>query len=74
VTHVWSYRASGVTAMAAQTSAIYTGFRPGDRRWYPADMAVGLGPLLVGFAVHYGASKLGINRMLGRARIPLVRV
>jgi len=31
-------------------------------------------PLLIGFAVHKGAGMLGVNRALGAAKIPLLRV
>jgi len=34
----------------------------------------GLYPVLLGFAAHWGANKLGINRMLGRMNVPWVRI
>jgi hypothetical protein len=34
----------------------------------------GLAPLFMGALVHTAASKLGINRALGRAKVPLVRI
>jgi hypothetical protein len=36
--------------------------------------AAGLYPIIAGFAIHWGASKLGINRMLARSRIPFIRI
>lgn len=36
--------------------------------------AAGLYPLLLGFGAHYAASKLGLNRMIARAGIPLIRI
>lgn len=45
-----------------------------DGRFNPANLRQGLVPVLAGFGVHKVASVLGINRALGRARIPLVRV
>lgn len=31
-------------------------------------------PLVTGMAVHYAASKLGVNRALGRAGVPVIRI
>lgn len=36
--------------------------------------AAGICPLIMGFVVHYAASKLGVNRMIARAGIPFVRI
>jgi hypothetical protein len=32
------------------------------------------GPWIAGFAIHWGATRFGVNRALGRARIPVIRV
>lgn len=72
--HVYSYRGSGAQVMANQAMAVYTGFRPGDSRWYPGDMAKGMLPLVMGFAVHKAASQLGFNRMLARSGVPFFRI
>jgi hypothetical protein len=34
----------------------------------------GLYPVIAGFAIHWGAQKFGVNRMLARANIPLIRI
>jgi len=31
-------------------------------------------PIFIGFLAHYVAGKLGINRALGRARVPILRI
>lgn len=31
-------------------------------------------PLLLGFGLHMAASKFGVNRMLARARVPIIRI
>lgn len=51
----------------------YTGFNPDDGSWNPMD-ARGLWTALGGFAVHKIASMLGVNRVLGRAKVPLIRI
>jgi len=53
-------------------------------RWIPYDTSTGkfttvglkkgLYPALGGFAVHYLANFLGINRMLSRAHVPVIRI
>jgi hypothetical protein len=57
------------------TTAALTGYDTdsGRRGWYMAK-AAGLPSILIGFAAHYVAVKLGINRALGRAGIPFIRI
>lgn len=50
------------------------GFDPVSKTWDPRRMMEGVGPALMGGAVSYGASKIGINRRLGQAQIPLLRI
>lgn len=51
-----------------------TGFnwQAGRMEW-PALMR-GLGPILAGFLVHKVANRLGVNRALASARVPLIRI
>jgi hypothetical protein len=46
----------------------------GGKTWSTWRLKYGLYPLLIGFAGHYAAQKFGLNRMLARARVPLVRI
>jgi hypothetical protein len=32
------------------------------------------GPIFMGFVLHWAAGKFGINKMLGRAKIPIIRI
>ena len=34
----------------------------------------GLYQVLLGFAAHWGANKIGLNRMLSRMKVPLIRI
>lgn len=52
----------------------FTGYNPKSGKWEWESLKVGLIPIVAGFAVHFVASKLGINRMLGRARVPVIRI
>jgi hypothetical protein len=36
--------------------------------------AAGLYPILLGFAAHWAASRFGLNRVIARAGIPLIRI
>lgn len=36
--------------------------------------AHGIYPIALGFGAHWAASKLGVNRVIARARIPLLRI
>lgn len=51
-----------------------TGYNMADGVWSTSYLKNGAFPILAGFAVHMIASKLGINRALGRARVPWLRV
>lgn len=52
----------------------YTGYDPMEGRFYVNDIKKGLVPLAVGAVVHKIAGKVGINRALGRAGLPFIRV
>lgn len=51
----------------------YTFFDPqeGKIKW---DGGNAIKSLILGFAVHWVASRLGVNRALGRARVPIFRI
>jgi len=51
-----------------------TGFDPENGEWYRDNLIRGMGPVVLGFGIHWIAGKLGINRALGRTGIPLLRV
>ncbi len=69
---------SGVTTLLGdffgiQTPAAAAAYTDG-KSWSTWRLKYGLYPLLAGFALHYGANKLGINRMLARNKVPLIRI
>lgn len=50
-------------------------YNPNTGRFTAANLGGGLVPILAGFLTHYLiGGKLGVNRMLGRAGIPLFRL
>lgn len=50
------------------------GYNPVGGRFDTGGLRNGLYPILLGFAAHWGASKIGLNRAIGRARIPYFRI
>ena len=64
----------GFQAGSYEAARIYTGYDPSSGSWNAGYMWFGLFPMFIGFLIHKGASALGLNRALGRARIPLIRI
>jgi len=53
----------------------YLGYSYRSKTWVGIDsMKRGLLPLVIGFAVHWVAGRLGVNRLLARAKVPLIRI
>jgi hypothetical protein len=70
-----AYKIGGAEAALGHVSLVTTGFDPADGSWKPGFAFQKLyGPLFVAFMVHKLAARLGINRALGRAGVPFVRV
>lgn len=69
----WDRRAS-MTEVTRYLTVSTTGYDPVGKRWTTEFLGQGTGAILGGFAVHWLANKIGINRLLGRAKIPLIRI
>ena len=52
----------------------YTGYSLETGRWSAANLSFGLFPLVLGMFAHKVANRLGVNRALGSAGIPIIRV
>ena len=52
------------------------GYDTDTQRWAGLSQMkkAGYAPMIAGFGVHWLAGKLGVNRMLGRAGIPFIRI
>lgn len=70
---VWNRRSSP-TEIGNYLQAGFTGITPGTGQFNFANLRSGLIPVVGGFMVHLLASKLGVNRAIARAGIPLVRI
>jgi len=69
------FQSKGAQSGANEALAIYTGFDPQTRQWSIQNMQFGLIPLIAGLLLsRFVGGGLGINRMLARARVPLLRI
>lgn len=69
------YRANGFDGAMGHVALVTTGYDTGDGKFKPMYAIQKLyGPLLLGVLVHKAAGKLGVNRMLASAGVPLFRV
>jgi hypothetical protein len=70
-----AYHVGGGEAALGHVSLCTTGYDPADGKWKPAFAMQKLyGPLFIGVMVHKVAGRLGINRMISKAGIPLFRI
>jgi len=54
----------------------YTGYNVTDGTWNVGNLLKGVGPLIAGLLVHkfVGGPPLNFNKMLGRAKVPFIRI
>lgn len=72
---VSAYKVGGAEAALGHVSLCTTGYDPADGKWKPSFAMQKLyGPLFLGMMVHKLAGRLGVNRMLAGAGVPLLRV
>jgi hypothetical protein len=67
-------RRDSVTAMGNFLQLGWTGIDPATNKFSLANMRYGAIPALGGVGVHMIASKLGLNRILAKAGIPIIRI
>jgi len=68
------YHANGWIGAADGVTSGLSGYSVFSKKFEMDALAQGLVPIVAGFLVHWGASRLGINRALGRARVPFLRL
>jgi hypothetical protein len=65
----------GLSGGAAHFTKIMTGYNPLNGSWRWQELQAGLFPVIMGFVGHWLiGGKLGVNRMLARSGIPLIRL
>lgn len=67
-------REMGTKAMLTTLPMRLIGYNPNTRTWNLGDMSCGTFAIAAGFAAHMIASKLGLNRVLARSGIPIIRI
>lgn len=69
------YKQGGVQLAASGACARLTGYNPADGQWHASTMMQGTIPIALGILVHkYVGGKLGVNRALRSAGVPLLRL
>ena len=68
------WRGNGVVGVGDGVLSGLTGYSVFDHKWHSDIMLQNLGPIVAGFGVHWLAGRLGINRALSRAKVPLLRI
>lgn len=71
---LWSHKDSGPYVVANDLGRIFTGWDGATSQWSWRNLKLGAFPVLGGFIVHAIATKIGLNRVLARAGIPLIRI
>jgi len=64
----------GIQEAAHRITMRLTGYEWKGGYWDAGLLFKGLGPLILGALMHKGANKLGVNRMIANAGIPLIRI
>lgn len=64
----------GIEGAGDELARSLTGYSPKNKNWSWTYLKTGLFPIGAGVIVHKVASALGINRAIGRAKIPFVRI
>ena len=68
------YQVGGATNAIRRTAQRLTGYDSTANVFIWKELMAGWGPILTGFLVHKLAGKLGVNRALGKAGIPFIRI
>jgi hypothetical protein len=68
------YKVGGIPNAGRRIAQRLTGYDSTANVFISKELMAGWGPILTGMAVHWLAGKVGINRALGRAHVPLLRL
>lgn len=71
---LWSHKDSGPAVLANDVGRIFTGWDGATSSWSWRNLRLGAFPVLGGFAIHMLAGRIGLNRVLARAGVPLLRI
>lgn len=72
---IWEAKGGGASTMAREAGKVLTGWDFWNKSWSFSDFKTGMIPILGGIFIHrYIGNKLGINRVLQNAGIPIIRL
>lgn len=71
---VRGFRNEGFTGLGKEMTFAMSGYHMDSGTFNPSFMWNGTYPMLIGWGLHKMASVLGINRALGRAGVPVIRL
>jgi hypothetical protein len=72
---IYNARAGGIAEMGATITKRLTGYDPDTAKWDANNMKCGTFAIILGAAVHWlVGGKLGVNRMIARAGVPIFRI
>jgi hypothetical protein len=66
--------AGGIAEVGHRLTGRLTGYDTGVHKWSLQELGKGWVPIIGGVVAHKLANKFGINRMIARAGIPLLRI
>jgi len=72
---IWhGYQTGGLKSAGISALAMTTGYDSANQKWDLSLLLKGMGPVVLGLFAHKMANRLGINRMIARTGIPVLRI
>lgn len=68
------YQSSGFDGATQSLVAGTTGYSRWEGKWRAQYLMAGMGPIVLGILAHKVASRLGVNRALANAGVPVIRI
>jgi hypothetical protein len=68
------YKSGGFKGATDSLTYAYAGYNAGTNKFDMKGLSIGLMPVIAGFIVHMLAGRIGVNRAIGRAGIPFIRI
>ena len=67
-------RVNGFSLGVSRLITDYIGYSFTDKTWYPNQFMTGGGLIGTGIGMHYVGKEMQVNKMLGRMKVPLIRM
>lgn len=73
-TNVYNVSGGGIPRMLWMGTQAITGYDTDTGKWWGPNLMKGTVPIMLGIMVHKIAGRLGVNRAIGSAGIPFIRI